>query len=249
MARLRCLSFNIWKNEGDYPRRMSAIAALLREIQPDVVALQECFVAAELQIDSARTVAGTGYHLTRYPARAKLRLHEGAWMDSRSDMVILSRLSPLAQGRVALPCDPRDGERGLLWGDLPIAGGVRVGCIHLTHLRDATAQGVRVQQAAAVMAALRSTPAPAILMGDFNAPANDPTLEAIFDHPVLCPTARDFSKAPAGDEAPGNGAIDHVLLFASPEQGRMVSRRIVAAPDLSGHPSDHPAILADIEIF
>lgn len=246
MGLLRCLSFNIWKNEGDYPRRMAAIAALLRALKPDVVALQECFVAPALGIDSARTLAGKAWHLTRYPARAKRRWHDGDWRDSRSDMAILSREVPLASGMVALPGDPRDGERGLLWADLPIAGGrIRLGCTHLTHLHDDTAQAVRKAQAAAVMAALTGDGSPAILMGDLNAASTDPALAAMFGHPALCPQARDCAKAPGGD-APANGAIDHVLLFAATVGQRMVSRRIAATPDISGHPSDHPAILAEI---
>ena len=51
-----------------------------------------------------------------------------------------------------------------------------------------------------------------------------------------------------GGEAPVNGAIDHVLLFATAAGQRLVSRRIAAAPDVSGCPSDHPAILAEIEL-
>lgn len=248
MNLLRCLSFNIWKNEGDYPRRMAAIADLLRELQPDVVALQECFVAPALGIDSARALAGKTWHLTRYPARAKRRWHDGAWQDSRSDMAILSRGVPLASGMVGLPGDARDGERGMLWADLSVAAGrIRLGCTHLTHLHDATAQAVRTEQASAAVAALIPEGSPAILMGDLNAASNDPALAPIFGHPALSPEAQEYAEAPAGD-APANGAIDHVLLFAPAIGQRMVSRRIAAAPDISGCPSDHPAILAEIAL-
>jgi endonuclease/exonuclease/phosphatase family metal-dependent hydrolase len=248
MGLLRCLSFNIWKNEGDYPRRMAAIGNLLRELQPDVVALQECFVAPALEIDSAKALAGKAWHLTRYPARAKRRWHNGDWQDSRSDMAILSREVPLASGMVALPGDARDGERGLLWVDLPIAGGrIRLGCTHLTHLHDETAQACRKTQAAAAMAALLPGESPAILMGDLNATSSDPALAAIFGHPAICPEARERAQVPSGD-APANGAIDHVLLFTPGVGQRLVSRRIAAAPDVAGHPSDHPAILAEIAI-
>ena len=248
MSVLRCLSFNIWKNEGDYPRRMAAIAELLRELQPDVVALQECFVAPSLGIDSAKALVGKTWHLTRYPARAKRRWHQGAWQDSRSDMAILSRVVPLASGMVELPPDLRDGERGLLWVDLPTAGGhIRLGCTHLTHLHDEAAQAVRKAQAEAAIAALTADGSPAILMGDLNAVSSDPALAAIFSHPGLSAEARECALTPSG-EAPANGAIDHVLLFAPAAGQRFVSRRIAAAPDMSGYPSDHPAILAEIAL-
>ena len=251
MVLLRCLSFNIWKNEGDYPRRMAVIAALLREHQPDVVALQECFVAPALGINSARALAEVGYHPTCFPARAKLRQHGGVWQASRSDMAILTRDKPVACSMLELPPDQRDGERGLLCIDLPIKSGrIRVGCTHLTHLQDAAAQAVRREQADAVMGALLDGRAAAILMGDLNASSDDPALAPIFDHPLLCRTARELSRRPAG-LAPGNGAIDHVLLFAPGPLLRMTSRHVIAAPDPddpAGGPSDHPAILAEIEV-
>jgi endonuclease/exonuclease/phosphatase family metal-dependent hydrolase len=251
MALLRCLSFNIWKNEGDYPRRMAAIGALLREQKADVVALQECFVAPALGIDSAQALAGREYHVTRYRARAKKRWHDGAWQESRSDMAILSRAMPSASGMVALPEDGRDGERGLLWIDLPIAGGhVCVGCTHLTHLRDDAAQQIRKTQAIAAIAALLSTDGPAILMGDLNAESHHPSLEPIFGHPNLCRKAHVLALTSAG-EAPANGAIDHALPFSDDGAIRMLRRRVLAPPDpanLSISPSDHPAILAEIEL-
>jgi len=251
MAPLRCLSFNIWKNEGDYPRRMAAIGAVLREVQPDVVALQECFVAPALGINSAKALAQVGYHATCFPARAKLREHEGDWQASRSDMAILTRVKPVACSMVELPPDQRDGERGLLCIDLPIAQGrIRIGCTHLTHLQDEAAQAVRLEQAAAVMATLLDGAAAAILMGDLNANRDDPALAPIFDHPLLCHAARELARRPAG-QAPVNGAIDHVLLFTPDPRQRMISRQVIAAPDpadpASG-PSDHPAILAEIEL-
>lgn len=249
MAPLRCLTFNIWKNEGDYPQRTRAIAALLRAHRPDVVALQECFIAPALELDSAVTVADGLYHVTRMPARTKPRRHEGAWCDSRSDMVILTREAPLACGTTALPADPRDGERGLLWVEIAFGTGtVRIGCTHLTHLQDVAAHAVRARQAEAALAALVASPGPWILMGDLNAASDAPSLAPIFGDSRLCASSRVLAAPPPGPR-PENGAIDHVLLFAAPgSNARMLARRIIAAPDRDGFPSDHPAVLAEITL-
>jgi len=234
---LRCVTFNIWKNEGDYPRRMAAIDALLRQHRPDVVALQECFVAPDLGLDSAAFLAGEDYHLTRYPARAKPRWHEGGWVASRSDMAILSRMAPVASGGLALAEDPRDGERGLLWIDLPVAGGVRLGCTHLTHMQDAGAQGVRKAQAAALLDALLAGRETVLLLGDLNATVDAPALAPIFGHPRLIPSE------------PDRQAIDHILIFATQDAARVNNQCVIAAPDAINHPSDHPAIMAEIEFL
>lgn len=249
MARLRCLTLNTWKNEGDYPRRMAAIAALVRAHAPDVVALQECFVAPSLGLDSAAAIAGGDWHVTRMPARAKARRHDKTWVDSRSDMVILTPEAPLACGTVALPADPRDGERGLLWVEIRFgAETVRVGCTHLTHLQDVAAQVVRARQAEAVLAALLTAPGPWIFMGDLNAASNESSLAPIFSDTRLCASARVLAAPPPGPR-PDNGAIDHVLLFAAPGSGaRVLGRRVIASPDRDGFPSDHPAILAEIAL-
>ncbi len=248
MVRLRCLTFNIWKNEGQFARRMAAIADLVAWHAPDVVALQECFVAPALGVDAALGVAGDAYHVTRFAARAKERWHLGAPCASRSDMAILTRDMPLVTGRHALPEDARDGERGLLWVDLPVGGlRIRLGCTHLTHLHDQAAEGIRRQQAACIAAVLLHDVEAAILMGDFNATSGDAALVPIFHERTLCPVARDMAQVRAG-AVPANGAIDHVLAFSRHGTARLIDRRMVCTPDAAGFPSDHPAILAEIEI-
>jgi len=248
MALLRCLTFNIWKNEGDFPRRMEAIASLLVAHRPDVVALQECFVAPELGIDSVNEVAGGRYHVTRYCARAKPRWHAGEWRGSRSDMALLTLEAPDAVGRRALPIDLRDGERGLLWADVKTNGRrVRLGCTHFTHLHDAAAQATRSRQALGVVAALQQDVETFILMGDLNAISGDPALAPIFQNGALCPVARSLAASNGGD-VPANGAIDHILPFSALGMARQVSRRIVCAPGADNFPSDHPAVLAEVEI-
>jgi endonuclease/exonuclease/phosphatase family metal-dependent hydrolase len=150
---------------------------------------------------------------------------------------------------LALPQDPRDGERLALIVDLAIAPvRVRIVNTHLTHLRGAT--DLRRAQAAALMAAaIARAPGPIVLMGDFNAMADDPCLAPIFDHPWLDPAAKAaaFSGITATERLRA-GAIDHVLIFDPSRAATLQARRLcLNAPDAAGaFPSDHPGVRAEI---
>ena len=95
--------------------------------------------------------------------------------------------------------------------DRPLAGGLRLGCTHLTHLQDAPAQAVRQAQAAALPAALLAGQGAALLLGDLNATVDAPALAPIFGHPRLIPCD------------PDRQMIDHILLFATAGAARVNS--------------------------
>lgn len=246
---LTCLTLNTWKNEGGYAARLEAMAAGLAAENADVVALQECF-AAPPRFDTAGVLAARlGMHLSRAPMRAKPRWHEGAEIASSADLALLTRQPPAAVQTLALPQDPRDGERLAQIVDLEIAAlHVRIVNTHLTHLPGA--KDLRHAQAAALMAAATAgAPGPIVLMGDFNAMADDPCLAPIFEHPWLDPPAK--AAALTGTNATDRlraGAIDHVLLFDPSGTTTLQARRLcLNRPDAAGaFPSDHPGVRADI---
>ncbi len=250
MTTLRVLSFNLWKNEGRFTERMARLAGALPGQHADILALQECFVAPCLDIDVADRLASfCDRQLVRGEQRRKLRQHDGAAVNSRSDLAILTRLPVESATMVALPGDPRDGERHLLmamlhWGDRML----RVGCTHFTHLADG--QPVRQQQAeAAVAALLEDDGCTTVLMGDLNAPASAPALAGLIHHRRMHPDCRSQALAVA-DSGRLGGAIDHVLLFPAVGERWQITRRMVLAPDATDPdvgPSDHPAIVADLE--
>lgn len=78
------VTLNTWKAEGDYPRRVAA---------PDILLLQEVFIARSLGENTAESLArllGMDAHVL--PLRRKARLFGGRPVDSHSGLAILSRL-------------------------------------------------------------------------------------------------------------------------------------------------------------
>lgn len=243
---MRCVTLNSWKNEGDYHARLIAMTAGLAALNVDVIALQECFVADALGLDTSATLGhALNMYVTRSPMRAKPRSHGGLLVDSRSDLAILSRMPPLAIGLASFPDESRDTDRGLLWVDVDLgATALRVGCTHLTHLRDAAGEILRTRQAAAaVEQLLAGWSGPAVLMGDLNAVARDPSMAPVFANLALDPNCLAAAQA-CGD-------IDHVLLFQGNPSFTLTSRSVTLHPDRvrpALGPSDHPAVVADFAV-
>ena len=65
---MRIVTLNTWKNEGDYARRLPLMRDGLAALSPDVVCLQECFVADGFDT-AAFLAAELGLHLYAAPAR------------------------------------------------------------------------------------------------------------------------------------------------------------------------------------
>ncbi|HZB60562.1 MAG TPA: endonuclease/exonuclease/phosphatase family protein, partial [Actinomycetota bacterium] len=58
---MRAMSLNLFGRHGDWPARRELLAAGLRRLRPDVVALQEAVV--DDTGDQAAELLGAGYHL------------------------------------------------------------------------------------------------------------------------------------------------------------------------------------------
>jgi endonuclease/exonuclease/phosphatase family metal-dependent hydrolase len=245
---MRCVTLNTWKNEGNYQTRLKAMADGLAALEADVIALQECFVAEPLELDTAAILADRlGMHLTRRAMRAKPRIHEGAWVESRSDLAILSAVEPVSVvcNTVFVSADG-DDERGLLRADIIIGGAaIRFGCTHFTHIGGIAGDMVRIAQASAAFHQLLDGWAgPALLMGDFNARADDDCLSPLFTKSELDCHFRDRGGV-------GN-MIDHILLFNQQNKIRVVSQSVAMRPNAhhpENGPSDHPAIIMDVEAY
>lgn len=253
VQRLRCLTFNLWKNEGDLSSRLPAIRRVLEEADADVVALQECFVAPDAGIDVASALAAhCGYHRLSYPLRQKVRLHGGVPLSSRSDLALLTRVPVTASGCLPLSTNSLDGERGLIWIDYPvISGEVRIVCTHLTHLPGREGGQLRERQAEELAARLITWTqfGPAILMGDLNARAGADELFPLLDNPLLPPARAPRAWPTAGGWPCLNEGIDHVVLYPGAGPASYHNRWILAPPDPARPEqgaSDHPAVLAEI---
>jgi hypothetical protein len=246
---LRVVTVNTAKNDPPYRRRLPLLAAGLAALEPDLVALQECFLTADRVDDTAAYLAETlGMRVAAALARWKPRLHEGQATMSASGLAILSRRPLLDTVEVELPSDPADGERigqvGLLcFGDRAVA----IVDLHLTHLRGADA--LRRRQLAALLDHpwLDQPLAARLLCGDFNA-----DLAAL---PGLLPGGGRWDLADAFELGAGappretirDRCIDFVLSAACCPAGhpRFVGARVALdRPDADSgvFPSDHRAV-------
>jgi endonuclease/exonuclease/phosphatase family metal-dependent hydrolase len=254
MAQLKIVSFNLWKNEGHLEQRIERIVAGLSALKADVIGLQECFYAHELGIDVALDIAQRcSMHLVRAPLRGKPRVHNGvAQLATRSDMAILTRTPATDVEVMMLPEDTRDGDRALLMATLPLRNKcIRLGCTHLTHLRDDAAVAVRRRQAAAIMQSIAlNDRQPFILMGDLNARITAYELEPLYNSPLLGMESRVHAASMQPAIAPADGTIDHILMFGAAPDWQHLTREVKLQP-LPTQPnawaSDHPAIYARLE--
>ncbi len=213
------MTLNTWKGDGAYKARLRLMAEEVGRLDPDILLLQECFVAPDLGYDTGAALAGaTGFHSARWAGREKVRPCDGAEAVSTSGLAVLSRHPIRSRRTVPLPSDPRDGERAALFADIDHpAGSILAVSLHLTHLLDA--QALRRRQFESVMTELAGVSAARIVIvgGDFNAAAEE---FAHVDAPgggrlVDC---RQLAGLPAAATCPGNGdggdgaCIDHIFL-------------------------------------
>ena len=234
---MRIVSLNTWKNEGDYSRRLPLMRDGLAAMAPDVVCLQECFVADGFDT-AAWLAAELGLNLHSAPARSKPRWHEGRNRLSTSGLAILARGTATAATQ-ALSSVPDDEDRIAQSLDLLIeARPLRVLNRHLTHLRNA-AQLRATQFTEALDWAVADLEGGLVVAGDLNAGAEDPALAPL----RLQPKPSTLHGARLGLESVGSTAIDHCVLMHPGLWQQVAPLRGCDAPDAEGwFPSDHAAV-------
>jgi endonuclease/exonuclease/phosphatase family metal-dependent hydrolase len=240
---MRLVTLNSWKCDGAYVRRLTRMADGLAELAPDLVALQEVFICPALGCDTAAFLAeALAMSLAVLPLRRKERRVEGRLADSWSGLAILSRLPILSQRAVALPSDPRDGERAALIVDLDDGGRrIALAALHLTHLRDAGA--LRRRQWSRIVAELADVPI-ALAAGDFNCGADMFATDGRFGecrrHLGLDPQPTLIGGGPAD-------CIDHIV-FSGDGALVPVACRTAMTEAIGGlTASDHCAVCADFD--
>ncbi len=243
MRPLRIVTFNTWKNEGQYARRLALMAQGLGELAPDIVCLQECFLA-QGHDTAAYLAAALGLGLTEAPARLKLRSHGGDRVQSASGLAILHRHRPLATGRLDLHSDPADGQRIAQWAD--VVPGLRILNLHLTHLSDQRGSRLRRAQLVQAIAQTKRPGQDLLVAGDLNANGDAPELA-----PIAAGLDRRAAPTLQGARAccapSPHGALDHLALV-QPRGWRIAARfRALDRADPEGwFPSDHAAVVADL---
>jgi len=251
--RLRLVSINTWKCDGDYPARMAVLARQLAALAPDVVALQESFATVDGSFDTAAALAR---HLDMaygfVPERRKPRLVGGRLLDSHSGLAVLSRRPADEQLALPLPSTTEDGGRSaqlMRWQQ----GGryLVIGNVHLSHLSDGG--HLRQQQLECLLGHPwfdeRNV---ALVCGDFNVELSAPEFRAVLARP------RCWQNACAGLAAkttyrPSDGSardLDHILLGPG-GAARIVDASVVLDapdPETGEMASDHCGVSAEIAL-
>jgi beta-glucosidase len=244
---LSLVTLNLWHDKGDWPKREPQIVAALRELQPDVILLQEVIQHEQLQ-NQARTIAeALGYRfvfVTVDPPDKPLRFGNA----------ILSRHPILAQDWRAL--QPLDDYRTI--ARVRIALGARAVDVYTTHLHWTEGGGaIRARQVADALDFIASSGdgAPIILAGDLNAAMDAPELQPLLG-PFFDAYAARHPDMKAGDRAHSTlnlsqyaaRHIDQIL----PQRDAFTAldaRVILDRPDAAGvFASDHYGVFARLRL-
>jgi endonuclease/exonuclease/phosphatase family metal-dependent hydrolase len=206
-AEIRVLCWNLHHGVGedgklDLPR----IAALIKEQQPDVVALQE--------VDNKCRRSGS---VDQAAELAKLTGMTGVFgkaMDHDGGEYGQAILSKHPLGATKVHRLPGDGEPRIAFEAEVILGGkpLRMVSVHLDHQQDAR----RLKQAEALVAALSESDVPLILTGDFNDVPGSPVLKAFAARWTPVPKKEPVFTCPAGKPTV---EIDHVFLHGFEPRG------------------------------
>ncbi len=172
---LKVASYNIRKAVGlDWRRRPERVLAVLREIDADVIALQEVdrrFGSRVAALDPAQIEAETGYHAIRFSERPQSLGYFG-------NVILVRKAMRVVTARpIVLPhLEPR----GAAVADLDLDGTLlRVVGMHLGLTRK-----WRQLQTQTIVSELRALEAnlPTVLMGDLNEPDLKPGVLRAFEH-------------------------------------------------------------------
>lgn len=261
---LRIVTWNVWHRFGPWEERQAAIEAVLRQVDADVVCLQEAFEERGGRSQPAELAAALGLVEHRSYARS--------WNgDLGFGNAILSRW-PVErwQGR-PLPPHPRHEEwRGVLGASLRTpAGRLDVFTTHLNYrLAQSAVRQHQVRSIAAFVGAwARGRRLPAVLTGDFNAEPTSDEMRMLTGRADLGVEGMVFVDAweKGGDGGPGATWTAANPFAASPEPDRRIDyvlvepgfspparvtdcRRIGHGPVEGVWPSDHLGVVAELTV-
>ncbi|MFF8095921.1 endonuclease/exonuclease/phosphatase family protein [Streptomyces sp. NPDC016675] len=269
---MRVVTWNLWWRFGPWADRQKAILAVLRELRPDVVGLQEVW-AADDGSNLAQWLAGElGLHWAFAASEAP-----GRWQRRIGDdtvgigNAVLSRWPVTRRAALRLPAPEEFDDGRLAFHALLDAPGHPVP-FFTTHLNSgAHAAAVRREQGAALaefVARHRDGPGffPPVVTGDFNAtpdsaevrlltgaavPAGAALLDAWEHADPSAPSATWDGANPYIPGGSGPGVrIDHVHV-GPPGPGGLgrvrAARRAGDGPVDGVWPSDHAAVVVDLE--
>lgn len=252
MKTLKIVTYNTWNCQGRLQDRLALMTSGLRELDPDIVLLQEVFAEVPSGLNVADHLADElDLQAAFVPARKKLREFQSNPVLCHSGLAVLTRGDILDNAKLNLPQDERDGERLAQFVSLRIDGvTVLIANTHLTHLGDAG--DLRAQELDVLSAHLNDCPGHDVVVvgGDMNADETDAifdVLDGFTSYPIASsPTTLN----PVNGKAPKLGLIDHLFVSA-----KDVAIKGQAGLSMDGKdetagvfPSDHKAVVLDLSI-
>ncbi|MEU3731159.1 endonuclease/exonuclease/phosphatase family protein [Streptomyces sp. NPDC033538] len=261
---MRVVTWNLWWRFGPWADRQKAVLAVLRELRPDVVGLQEVWAAAD-GANLAEWLAGElGLHCVWAACEAPERWQRRIGDDTVGiGAAVLSRWPAVERAALRLPVpEELDDGRLALYARLDAPGHpVPFFTAHLTS--GGHASTVRREQVAAlsdfVAVHRRGTGFPPVVTGDLNARPESPEvrllragrLQDAWEHAdPSAPSATWDGANPYIPDGPVPGArIDYVHVGPPGPDGLGRVRAVRRAGDgpVGGvWPSDHAAVVADL---
>ncbi len=254
---LRIVTINTGKGDGPYRRRVEFLIAGLKQLAPDIVLLQEALATASGTLDTTADLAdGLALPATYASARTKCRAVEEQWLLCSSGLGALSRLPLIETDRLALPCDPADGERiaqllAFDWHGRELL----IVNLHLSHLRGRG--DLRREQLRALMCHpwFERNWHAQILAGDFNTtPDNIPALFEVASRQWLdshLAAGGSAQRATVPVDAPdGEGfRVDYIVsITQDPADHPQFRNAAIVLDEPTGgiYPSDHRGVVVDL---
>jgi endonuclease/exonuclease/phosphatase family metal-dependent hydrolase len=260
-TRLRVLTWNVWWRFGPWQARQPAIAATLRRIDADVVALQEVWAEVGGPNQAQLLADELGYEHAFAPGFDDGEVAFG--------LAVLSRWPIVASSAQSLPTQPGVDElRVALTAEIDGPHGPFE--IYTTHLNwrfdQSDVRQLQVRALAEMVAASDGRTYPAIVCGDFNAdPLSDEVRMLTGRSSVPVPRLVFHDAWEVAGEGPGHTwsnanpfaacdlepdrRIDYVFVGWPKERGagHVVGAAVEAVEPVEGvYPSDHYAVLAEL---
>lgn len=249
------MTWNVWWRFGPrWQARQPGILSTLRTADADVVALQEVWgTAASTQPDELAAQLGmhAGFAAPSYPPETDVPRADSAADGVALGIGILSRWPILALRPEPMPARHRAFDPAALVATLDHPAGplhVIVACLEY----DPAYSDDRIAQARAVAALATDPaldgPAPVLVAGDLNAAADSPVLRPLTE--VMSDAWTHGGGDPATSTAPPDAGpelrdrrIDHVFF----RPGRVAQQVTVTRAERADGPSDHRAVICDLD--
>ncbi|MEA3460816.1 MAG: endonuclease/exonuclease/phosphatase family protein [Bacteroidota bacterium] len=232
---VRILTYNIYHGEtlkGDFD--LDLIAGVIREAEPDLVALQE----VDFRTKRARNMdlaCELGNRTGLVPLFGRAMYFDGGEYGEG----ILSRYSFISTRNHSLPFQEGREPRSALEAHIVLPGGDTIAFVgtHLDHTGDETD---RISQASRLNALLTEGDRPVILSGDLNARPESKTMSILFSEW----TGSDPEHAPTSPSMAPRGKIDYIL-YRPANRWRVIESRVIC----DSIASDHCAVLSVLELL